>query len=407
MKLYFTLQKSFLLLFSVLFVSQAVAQVGINTTNPLGGSILDVTSTNKGVLIPRVNIANLNTIAPIDGGATESLLVYNTNSSTGKGFFYWTGIKWERLAISSEASDDWKITGNSGTTSLLNFIGTTDNVALNFRTRGLRRFEITTETSQTSGGRLRAFTDGTAAEPIYSWASNPGTGIFKPDFNTLGLSTRGQERLRINDNGNIGINTAIPGGGAILDVNSTNKGILIPKVNIIDLNNIAPVTGGSTEGLLVYNTNTTTGPGFYYWYGNRWTHIGVKGTNNNIPPVIGTDNATCHDGNFSNIPNMVISFIPRTPVVYVSYFLSGKQNGNNKEAECQITVNNNDAVEISRATTLSSTSGDKYQVSHAMIPVSVTVGQPTTLRLQWRLTRNGAIQNHPGSDDIRYMTIID
>ena len=36
-------------------------------------------------------------------GSAESLLVYNTNTTTGKGFHYWNGSQW--IAISS---DDWK-----------------------------------------------------------------------------------------------------------------------------------------------------------------------------------------------------------------------------------------------------------------------------------------------------------
>lgn len=70
------------------------SQVGINTTNPGDGSILDISGANKGLLIPRVNIANKNTIAPITDGETESLLVYNTNAFTGKGFYFWDGDSW-------------------------------------------------------------------------------------------------------------------------------------------------------------------------------------------------------------------------------------------------------------------------------------------------------------------------
>jgi hypothetical protein len=91
-------------LFTKLFISTVLlgvnymsAQVGINTTTPVGGSMLDITSTDKGILIPRVDIADLSTIAPITGGAPESLLVYNTNGTTGKGFYYWNGAEWTMI----------------------------------------------------------------------------------------------------------------------------------------------------------------------------------------------------------------------------------------------------------------------------------------------------------------------
>ena len=42
-------------------------------------------------------------------------------------------------------SDDWKTTGNAGTTSGTNFLGTTDNNALTFRTNNVQRTRITTK----------------------------------------------------------------------------------------------------------------------------------------------------------------------------------------------------------------------------------------------------------------------
>ncbi|OCK44393.1 hypothetical protein BA195_06865 [Tenacibaculum soleae] len=74
------------------------SQVGIGTLTPSESSQLEITSNNKGVLIPRVNIDDLNTTAPITSQVVEeSLLVYNTNTVSGKGFYYWAENKWNRL----------------------------------------------------------------------------------------------------------------------------------------------------------------------------------------------------------------------------------------------------------------------------------------------------------------------
>ena len=88
---------------------------------------------------------------------------------------------------------------------------------------------------------------------------------------------------------NVGINAtgAVPVDDAILDINSANKGLLIPRVNIANLATIAPVTGGATTSLLVYNTNAATGLGYYYWDGNDWNTIGSP-SNNNLLAVNGT-----------------------------------------------------------------------------------------------------------------------
>lgn len=69
---------------------------------------------------------------------------------------------------------------------------------------------------------------------------------------------------------NVAINTdgSTPHASSLLDVKSTDKGILIPRLDIDDLSTAAPVTGPAT-GLMAYNTNTTTGAGFYYWDGSE------------------------------------------------------------------------------------------------------------------------------------------
>lgn len=93
------------------------AQVGIGTTSPFSGSILDVESTDKGLLIPRVNIEDLNTIAPVVGGGEESLLVYNTNVTTGKGFYYWNGSIWVTFSVTTYLFNNG-LTETSGTVKL-------------------------------------------------------------------------------------------------------------------------------------------------------------------------------------------------------------------------------------------------------------------------------------------------
>ena len=81
-------------------------------------------------------------------------------------------------------------------------------------------------------------------------------------------------------NGSVQIGTITPTTYAQLDVNSTNKGILIPRVsltsNTMNLNSdgLGNVSNQPT-GLLVYNTNASIaqGEGFYYWNGSKWLNL--------------------------------------------------------------------------------------------------------------------------------------
>lgn len=65
---------------------------------------------------------------------------------------------------------------------------------------------------------------------------------------------------------NIWINStrSTPDTSSLLDITSTVKGVLIVRVNIIDLTTDAPVSEPETS-LLVCNTNVTTWVGFYFW----------------------------------------------------------------------------------------------------------------------------------------------
>ncbi|MBL1231277.1 MAG: tail fiber domain-containing protein [Vicingaceae bacterium] len=130
-----------LALFSVTNPTKA-QNIGINATGaaPDAGAMLDISSTNKGLLIPRVNIANLATIAPITGSTTVSMLVYNTNATTGQGYHYWNGTTWVKLST----GDAWELTGNAATNAATNFLGTTDNIDFSIRRNNLERFRLNT-----------------------------------------------------------------------------------------------------------------------------------------------------------------------------------------------------------------------------------------------------------------------
>ncbi|MFC7348171.1 hypothetical protein ACFQO9_15745 [Chryseobacterium zhengzhouense] len=89
---------SFLL---ILFGSKMFAQtgsVGIGTDSPDASAVLDLLSSNKGIMIPKVSLnpANVSDFSFMASSPTESLLIYNTNAAFpgGKGIYYWDGVRW-------------------------------------------------------------------------------------------------------------------------------------------------------------------------------------------------------------------------------------------------------------------------------------------------------------------------
>lgn len=80
---------------------------------------------------------------------------------------------------------------------------------------------------------------------------------------------------------NVGIGTPTPDPSAKLHIVDANRGLLIPKVTLSNVNIAAPVTAPA-RGLLVWNINPTVvggaGEGFYYWNGAEWQTLGGANT---------------------------------------------------------------------------------------------------------------------------------
>lgn len=93
------MKKKIVLALSLLGSLGLYAQTGIGIELPHGTSVLDVTSTTKGMLVPRVDLTSDTDIVTIKGGEyPESLIVYhNGKNALLAGFYYWEKKKWNVL----------------------------------------------------------------------------------------------------------------------------------------------------------------------------------------------------------------------------------------------------------------------------------------------------------------------
>jgi hypothetical protein len=246
----------------LLTVSGAFSQVGINTTTPGSGAMLDVTSSDKGILIPRVALSSATSSSPITPAPTTSLLVYNTATAgsgvtaVSPGFYYWSGTVWIPLL-----GNDWKLTGNSGTNPGVdpgeNFLGTSDDNDMVIARFGIPHINL--QTDHTLLNEEQRDID------LVVQTENSANSLFVDGAND-----------------NIGMGTDTPDNSAQLELADTDRGILVNRVALTATNVAAPVASPA-DGLLVYNTaNSSSGstevlPGFYYWDSGRWVAMG--GTN--------------------------------------------------------------------------------------------------------------------------------
>ncbi|MDR2809750.1 MAG: hypothetical protein LBB84_04225 [Tannerellaceae bacterium] len=91
------------LLWAILFLValHSFAQVGMGIEKPNAAAMLDINSSNKGILVPRVALNS--TTFDLDGLPTQpnGLLIYNTGGALAEGFYFWNGTEWENLLSSA------------------------------------------------------------------------------------------------------------------------------------------------------------------------------------------------------------------------------------------------------------------------------------------------------------------
>jgi hypothetical protein len=251
--------KGVLLLSLLLNVNHVLAQnnVGIGTLTPNATAILELSSTDKGFLAPRLTTAQRLAIpSPANG-----LLVYDLNLECY--YFYnavttiWqstcTGLQGPPGPMGPPANNAWFLIGNAGITPATNFLGTTDNQPINVRTNNITRFVFPV------ADQVHAAVDGTAALPFYSFSNNTGMGAYRAGANILGLSTAGLERMRVSANGRVSINSILTEGQ--LDIRSNFNTSAAGFSTILGVNSNASGTGLIAVGQGQAINGSVTGSG--------------------------------------------------------------------------------------------------------------------------------------------------
>lgn len=77
----------------------------------------------------------------------------------------------------------------------------------------------------------------------------------------------------------IGDNPATINSNSLLELESTNKGFLPPRVALNNTTLIAPLTGTVPSGMMVYSSGGTLADGYYYWNGTSWRLVATSGLN--------------------------------------------------------------------------------------------------------------------------------
>ena len=331
------------LFFGLFFSMEMFAQTGIGTTTPDASAKLEVNSTNKGFLPPRIALTALNSASPVTSPAT-GLLIFNTASAgtnpnqVTPGYYYWDGVnsKWVRLEDKADnlgnhtATDNIRLNGyylsndggsegisvdNSGNvgigtnapTAKLNIAGGGVRIASGMNNSSARpsvntstvgNYEIrgvgggSPQIDGQDDGFLRLSAGGGTNAIQQSSIDLSGFSASVPDMSSnIVMRTAGTERVRIDNSGNVNItgklNVSDAGGGvAVKAAGFVNAGVALTfgniQVQMIQYGNLQiKTTGNSFTGVASAYTS-------YNWnnftlYSDR--SFSVDGTFRNIGDV--------------------------------------------------------------------------------------------------------------------------
>jgi hypothetical protein len=257
MKTFQLILKGLMYLFCILSLKTGFSQnVGISSTSsfvPDASAALDVSYTNKGLLIPRVALTATNSAGPITAPAT-SLLVYNTATAGTApnnvipGYYYWNGVAWAALSTGTQSNTAWLLTGNAGITPVTNFLGTTDNNSLRFRTNNIQGL-LLDSVGNAAIGNAPLFTAGAAREKFLVDAGSVNNPTPAGAFNVISGKGYLDNYLQLN------IQNTAATAAASSDIVASNDAAT-ESTNYIDMginssaNTSTGVTGGANTAYL-------------------------------------------------------------------------------------------------------------------------------------------------------------
>ncbi|MFM9911787.1 MAG: tail fiber domain-containing protein [Chitinophagaceae bacterium] len=250
--------------------------VGINNPTPDSSAMLDVKSTTKGLLIPRMTTVQRTAITTPAIG----LQVFDTDTKT---FWFYSGTIWSQL---SAGNNGWNLTGNTGTATT-NFIGTTDAQPLKFRINNINAGIIDSVSANTAIGfrTLDFVTTGTYNVALgYNALYNNTTGSENTAIGVEALfsNTTGSEN---NANGRVALYS-----------NTTGIGNTANGYSALGLNTTGNYNTANGRGALISNTtgSENTANGYQALFSNttasRNTANGLQALFNNTTGTTNTAN---------------------------------------------------------------------------------------------------------------------
>lgn len=235
-----------------------------NGAPPDSSAMLDVSSTTKGFLAPRMTQSQRNGIS----NPATGLLIYQTDNSPG--YRIYDGSSW----AAPGSAFRWNITGNSSTSPSSDYLGTSDAVDFVIRTNATERMRIE------SGGSVGIGTSGPvnlldvagAAVIGTSYSGSitaPSNGLLVEGFMGVGVSSATQPLMLAGSGGSaVGITQSSVGGSATMELTTSDGSndqatrlLLRGAADDTDVEFYTGASGSEAVTLFIEGTNSNVGIG--------------------------------------------------------------------------------------------------------------------------------------------------
>lgn len=275
--------KKLLLSYSLFLISyfSFSQNIGIGTNTPDPNALLDLSSSTKGLLIPRTSTTTRLSITPLKG-----MILFDTVTNL---LYFGDGAQWQ--SQSQSTGNGWLLEGNTGTTSS-HFLGTTDNTPLTFKINNTWAGQL---------GNLNSYYGINAGATTTTGSGNVAVGANSFTANTTGFINTALGALSLQYNITGSENTAV--GTYAMNANThgylnTAIGAFSLQSNTLGIRNTA-LGYGAMANNIGGSDNTATGM-YALAYNQGGNHNTANGFNSMYSNISGVYNTAVGEASLQN-----------------------------------------------------------------------------------------------------------